>query len=272
MTSGSPSFTQACALTPVASGAWSATVDPGWLQGRGAFGGLVAAMLLRAGQELCGQPARLPRTLNVHFCAPALPGRLDVTARVARQGATISHVVAEAHQQGGLVTTAVITFAASRPGATLAHNTLVLPADVLPFAETQPVPREAPMPVFTQNFEYRFCGGTLPFSGGDHATMASWISPRIPVVQDAAYTVALLDVLPPAAFGLLDRPAAGASVDLRMDLLAVPPGGVAEPSAQPCLVHSAAAYTGDGYSREDAWLFAADGTPLGRGRQMVVLL
>ncbi|MEZ4463638.1 MAG: hypothetical protein R3F43_03745 [bacterium] len=61
-------FAEAVAWAPAGPGRWRGHIDPTWMQGRGAFEGLVGAVILRAMSTLVDRP---PRTLTVHFCGPA---------------------------------------------------------------------------------------------------------------------------------------------------------------------------------------------------------
>jgi len=72
---------------------WQATVSADWLQGRSAFGGLQAALAVRAMRELV--PADMPlRTLQVTFVAPVPVGGVTIRAERLRAGRNVIHVEA----------------------------------------------------------------------------------------------------------------------------------------------------------------------------------
>ena len=64
---------------------WTGTVPDDWSQGRSIFGGLQAALVLRAMRALV--PGHLPlRVMQTTFVAPVLTGTVHVRARVLRAG------------------------------------------------------------------------------------------------------------------------------------------------------------------------------------------
>ena len=72
---------------------WTAAVSDDWLQGRSTFGGLQAALALRAMRGLV--PATLSlRSLQVAFVAPVSGGAVRITARVLREGKNVIQVEA----------------------------------------------------------------------------------------------------------------------------------------------------------------------------------
>jgi len=74
-------------------GAWTASVGDDWLQGRSVFGGLQAAIALKAMRSLV--PGGIPlRTLQVTFVAPVPAGTVTAQARVLRTGKSAIQVEA----------------------------------------------------------------------------------------------------------------------------------------------------------------------------------
>ena len=60
-------FQEASQVTALGDGRFSATVDASWSQGRGVYGGMVAALLTRALVAMVDAPDRHLRTLTVHI-------------------------------------------------------------------------------------------------------------------------------------------------------------------------------------------------------------
>ena len=75
-------------------GCFDCTIAEAWYVERGPNGGYLSALLLRAMQAIVAEPARSPRSLNVHFCAPAQPGPARIEASLERKGRTLSSVTA----------------------------------------------------------------------------------------------------------------------------------------------------------------------------------
>ena len=143
--------------------------------------------------------------------------------------------------------------------------------EVLPFDVDVAPWADASMPTFTQHFEYRFCGGLIPFGGGDESYMAAWLRPRTPLNLDAALACALLDAMPPAVFTRLKKRAPAASVDFTLHLFHSFPLAVSTPEdAYLCTVRSVVA--DHGYTEQLNQLWRADGTLLGQCRQLVAVL
>src|SRR5579864_204174 len=74
-------------------GGWTAQVTEDWMQGRSVFGGLQAALTVRAMRA--SVPREIPlRVLQMVFVAPVGPGPVDVRAGVLRAGKSATHVEA----------------------------------------------------------------------------------------------------------------------------------------------------------------------------------
>jgi acyl-CoA thioesterase len=247
------------------------SVDASWLQGRGAFGGLLSAGLVRCLRDTVVEPGFVPRTLTVHFCAPAREGAIDVVTRIERQGVHVAHLTARILQDDKPVVVATSTFASARTiDDAGAHYDLTHMPQAPAWSDVEPVPVGVPlMPVFTQHFEYRFCMGPGVFSGGDEPLMGAWVRPRDVVTLDAPLVAALLDTLPPAVFSRLSTPRAAASVDLTVhfcaDLHDVP-------ASLPLLVTASSRTARDGYTDQQHELWTQDGKLLAHARQLVALL
>lgn len=92
------------------------TIDASWYQGRGAFGGIMAAVLLREMQAKVADAERIPRSITVHFCAPATEGPMDVKMEVVRSGSRVSHATARVVRGDETMTLATASFAKPRVG------------------------------------------------------------------------------------------------------------------------------------------------------------
>src|SRR5918999_2889527 len=79
---------------------YRATVDPGMSGFKGAHGGYLMALALRALSSTVGDPTRVPRSLSAYLLAPVEPGPVDLHARVDRAGGsmTIASVRLEQHR------------------------------------------------------------------------------------------------------------------------------------------------------------------------------
>src|SRR4051812_28361567 len=94
----SASFHRQLALAG-ANGSYSAQISDLWSQGRAAFGGLVAALLARALEQVV-PPDRTLRSALIDFIAPVAPGAVTVQASVLRAGKSLVHAEARMLQAG----------------------------------------------------------------------------------------------------------------------------------------------------------------------------
>lgn len=163
------SFDDAVALQHTAPGRMRAKTSPDWANMVGPFGGLTAALMLRAVEE---QPDRIgePLSLTVNFAAPITDGDLDITATAVRTNRTNQHWLVELSQDGVVTTTATTVFGIRRDS----------------WSETEASPWQVPAPeeiaptglhptiAWARNFEMRFVEGAVP--GADAEPSPSSVS------------------------------------------------------------------------------------------------
>ena len=265
------SFESASRFEQVEPGLYTGFVDAAWYQRRGAYGGLVAAILVRAFEEEVNDSSRPIRTLTVHFCAPVLAEvPVDVQVRIEREGRYVTQLTGRMVQGGGTVATATATLAADRPGSAPAWSQEPVPA--MPSLADVPVSPDLPiMPGFTRFVQYRFCVGGIPFTGQREAEIGGWCRFREPVVADTAMFAALLDVWPPAVAVMADGlTATASSVDLTYHFLQpLPLSGVGEMEEYFMTARSRVGVPG--YAEEQGELWTADGRLVARARQWVAI-
>lgn len=258
-------FERAVTLAPDGT----ASIDASWYQGRGAFGGILAALLLRAMRDRVGDAARTPRSLTVHFCGPATEGPSEVHAEIVRAGSRVTHASARLVRGGETSTLATASFCRTRPGPAyaLAEMPVVAPAASLP-----ELPQGLPgVPSFFAHVDARFAGETMPFSGASRPEVAAWVRLREPVPIDAAVAALLLDALPPAITATFDGPRAVASVDFTVQLFERLPERAGAPDEHH-LVAIRSRWADDGYAEELRDLWSPQGVLLGQCRQLLALL
>ena len=91
------SFGEAVDWASAGTNQWGGEAPPEWMQGRASFGGIVAAVGLRALRAALGD-ARVPRTIHTSFFGPLGPGAARVTAEIVRRGRFVTHGRAELWQ------------------------------------------------------------------------------------------------------------------------------------------------------------------------------
>lgn len=191
------------ALTAIGPNHLRAEVPDGWQQGRGAFGGLVIGLLIRAAAAVAGDPSRPLRSLGAELCGPTQPGPADIFVDVLRTGTGVTTLAVRLVQADEVQAHAVAVHARTRdPG--LQWTELQPPSLAPPSGLPLGTPDEAP--VFARHCEFRPVHAPL-FVGGDEARAEGWFRfKRPPTVRDAAYLAMLCDGWWPAAFSRLTTP------------------------------------------------------------------
>ncbi len=195
---------------------WQATVSEDWLQGRSAFGGLQAALALRAMRELV--PADMPlRSLQTTFVAPVPAGTVGIRARCMREGRSVIQVEASLCDGDQTLCQLVGVFGKARPS--ILDFQPVQP----PVTSTTTAPElryvEGRMPAFTQHFGARWLRGDLPFSGGHQRESVLRLSLRDEGPVDETHVLAFADFIPPIALSMFAAPTPGSSLTWMIELL-----------------------------------------------------
>lgn len=154
-------FDEAMRLAPSADGTLRGTTSEAYWNFTGPFGGVTAAILLRAALM---QPQRIgtPLSITVNFCAPLAKGDFSIGVREARTNRSTQHWSMELSQPGlGIAATATAAFAVRRD--TWGHQSAA-PPDA-PAPETlPPLPTEGLM-AWLQRYRFKFAKGQ-PFRPG----------------------------------------------------------------------------------------------------------
>jgi acyl-CoA thioesterase len=137
--------------------------NPEWANQVGPFGGITAAVMLRAIET---QPDRIgePLALTVNFTAPIADGDFDISLRAARTNRTNQHWIAELSQDGAVTTTATAVFGVRRGtwASTEAHPpTAPPPEQLIPGG-----PSPSDFIAWGRRYDMRFVEGAFP---GEHA-------------------------------------------------------------------------------------------------------
>ncbi len=251
-------------IEPRGDGRYLVRVGPGYEQGPGIFGGLVAGIFgAIAEREAPGWPVR---GLSMELAAPTPPGRLEVRWRALREGVRTRFAVATLLDPEGRPTvSAGMVLGKARP----------VDVTLEPLAPILPPPGSLPggsggmsgAPAFTRHFEYRFAEG-LPFAG--RAPRGSgWIRPREAAPLDTKWGLILLDAWPLAMIFAVRGPRPMTSLAIQMQLFhPLPP-------SPPGVFHGVTVQTEqlrEGYADQRTSLFDASGRVWGRASQIVAVL
>lgn len=205
------SFAEVVDWAPDGPNAWLGEVPSEWMQGRAAFGGIVAAVGLRALRASLGE-GRVPRSIHTSFFGPLGPGPARVTAEIVRRGRFVTHGRAEVRQGDVLQAQVTATFADDRDSGVLVEA---------PTRPARPGPEglmdlpyiDGVTPAFTRAFALRWTDGAIPFSGAKQAGLGGWCRHRSDPGRDPyAALVGLLDLWPSPVVSMLSRPGPASSV------------------------------------------------------------
>ncbi|MBX7197448.1 MAG: thioesterase family protein [Sandaracinaceae bacterium] len=263
------SFRDASSLERLARGRFRASADASWAQGRGLYGGLVAALLARALEAEAPSGQRIAR-MTVCFTAPFAAGAAMLSVSTVRTARNVSCMRAEIANEGADAPAAscLATLARPRPSAALVHHGLVPPPVPAP-DEVPDGPGELYFPAFASRFEFRQCLGPRPFSGGAQARVGGWCRSREGAPFDPALVVALLDAWSPAAVGVSPGWCPVASLEMTVHFLVPLP----HTRASGWLLYDASCdHAEGGLADERAVIFDQHGTPLATAQQLVALL
>lgn len=258
-------FEQLLALDEVSQANYRVHIPDGWQQGRGAFGGLVGSLMMRAARKHL--PATPMRSMQAQFLAPAVVGHAECLVSALKAGTGVAAASVVMMQQDVVVANATIVAAGARKNP-MSWATAT-PPTMRPWSELSAMPLGLAMaPVFTQHFEYRPTG-PMPFSGGKEARSDGWIQVRqaggavsdeLVLAYADAYWASAMVRLP------MPRPAATVSFALQYQTPLV------GRSDEPLYLRASAPWAADGYCTEFRELWTASGELVATNQQVIAII
>ncbi|MCV7414148.1 acyl-CoA thioesterase [Mycolicibacterium litorale] len=192
-------FDEAIELEPTElAGRLRGRTRPDWANMVGPFGGMTAAVLLRAVEV---QPERIgePLALTVNFAAPVADGPFDIAVKAVRTNRTNQHWLVELWQDGAVKTNATAVFGLRRDtwsDTERAVPPVPAPADVA----------ESGLPdmiVWARNYEMRYVEGGVPGPGAQpepSSVTTLWARDRRGRALDFPSLTAMSDIFYPRVF------------------------------------------------------------------------
>lgn len=195
------------------------SIPDAWSQGRSTFGGLQAAIALRAARTCV--PEALPlRTMQATFIGP-LANAAEARARVLRSGKNVIHVQVELYQladRNAATLAALLIFVFGAARASQVSRKRLMP-DLTVHAPSVKMPLIAGVtPNFCREFDADWLRGGLPFSGRQEPECAVQVAMLDRGPASEAHVIALADYLPPIAFSHLRTPASGSSLTWMLEM------------------------------------------------------
>lgn len=252
-------------------------VRPGWLQGRGAFGGLVVAWLARAMELTESDANRVVRTLAAEIVAPVAAGPATIRVEALRVGKGVSTYAARMLQAGSGGDEVVAHATASLGKRRIADRDFALPVppDAPPPSFVDAIPIGPPLgPEFAQHVDFRPVSG-LPMSApggladGEARALGYVRLKEAPPCVDTAYLAAIADAYWPTLLATEPMLRPTATLSFSLDVLVDP--GTLSP-ATTFLVASRSIAGRDGYVVEDREVFDEAGRLVALNRQTFVII
>jgi len=247
---------------PVEGGHFQGHVPDDWMQGRAAFGGLLAAGAVRLAQQ--AEPERPVRTLEARFFEPVAVGPFQARVETLRAGRSLAHVQVEVWQGERRCYRAVICLGADRPSDLLVPTT---PAPESPEPDSLPAMPyiQGLTPAFTQHVDFRFIGA-LPFSGSQAASLDGWCR-FSDGASGLAGVVGLIDTWPAPILTSATRPVPASTVHWTAHVL-----GDIDPDPHAWYRYQARTRSSaHGYTTFDAHLWTASGRLVSWSEQLTVV-
>ncbi|WP_067898154.1 acyl-CoA thioesterase [Nocardia vaccinii] len=264
MTTEATSLELATSLEPVGAGIAKVALSPAWWIEGTAYGGYLAALLLRAAQAECGQDQR-PLSLTVHFISAVRPGPAEVQTRAVSAGRSSSTVTATLSQGGSCRAFAVVAFGRDRGGPLLDEHSMPV-GDPPELSEPLTVRAEvrARFPLHAR-FERR----RLAESARKTFDVGGWIRLSDPQPLDYLSAVTFLDSWVAAATTKVAASRMLTLVYFVQFLCPLPLEN--ERSRDYALAVFRSGSARDGYAEDDGELWNQRGTLLARAQQVVVI-
>lgn len=253
-------FIEDTAVTRVGPGRFTADLHDRWSSLVGIHGGYTAAIVANAMTAAVDDPSRALRAFATQFVSVPGPGPVDIEVTVERTGKSMTTTSARLLQEGRVLQVAHAASSTTRSG--LAYDDYVRPRDADP-GDTPRFASSSGVGHF-QNADVRLDPDLVLFGGATEARVAAWLRPLQGELIDAAWLVAMCDLLPPAVFSRTTSPVKAATIEYVVHLAtgepSVPPGEFVYLSCHSPL-------SGEGFSVEDAIMWAPDGRVLAVARQ-----
>jgi acyl-CoA thioesterase len=259
-------FEAATAVERLGQGRYRVDVGPEWGVRRGANGGVVAAVVLRALMAEVDDASRTPRSLTVHYPAALDPGPAEAVVTIERAGRGMTTASLRLMQEGKPVALGLGAFSPDRPSVD--YDDLTRPA--------RPGPDDLPLfardaalaPPFAANYTARMAAGTPPFAGADTAEAAVWLQMNDPTPLDYPLLAALTDAWVPVIFSTQTTPLMSPTIDLTVHFRALLPLDGADLGPWLCIFRTRLA--AHGFMEEDGEIWTRDGVLLAQSRQLAL--
>lgn len=242
---------------------WSFNITEDWLQGRTTYGGLSAAICLRAIENEFDDLPPL-RSMQVNFIGP-VAGEVEIEVTLLRRGKSVAYISAEMKANDQVATHCVCCFGTKRESR---MNTVFGDTPSVPtFSESKNFFQHGPGPTFSNQFHCRLAKGGFPVSGSPDSEHFIWVKHKDELANDMPALVGIADMPPPAVLPMFKEFAPISSMTWMFNILTED----LETEDGWWLMRSAAEHSKDGYSSQDMQVWNTSGDLVLTGRQNVAI-
>src|SRR5271168_5271294 len=260
-------FSETLASMQTVDRGWSAVVGEDWSQGRGAFGGLVAALGNQAMRRLVPADRQL-RGLETVFVGPAVAGSVRMEAEILRVGKAVTIACARLWSADQIAATLTGIYGAPRAvviSIAPQANAGVRAVQDLPDSQFQP---GRPGPGFLQHFAMRFAEGSRPFTGSASSRSKAYIRHQDSGSLTESHVVALIDCIPSPVMQMMTTPAPSSSLTWTLQFLRHDYTFATDAWWR---IDTELDSAGNGYACQSSVVMDPAGTPAALSRQLVVV-
>ena len=259
-------FSQTLSSMQAVDNGWTAVIGEDWSQGRGTFGGMVAALGNEAMRRVVPGDRQL-RGLETVFVGPAAAGTVRMEAQVLRVGKAVTIACARVWSADQIAATLTGIYGAPRATQiSISPPVNAAVRDVQDLPDSTFPPRSGP--AFVEHFGVRFAEGSRPFAGLGVNRSKAYIRHKDTAPLTESHVVALIDCIPSPLLQMMTTPAPSSSLTWTLQFLrhdySFAPGAWWRIDTE---VDSA----GSGYACETSVVLDPAGLPAALSRQLVVV-
>lgn len=242
-----------------------ASISDEWTSLQGAHGGIVAALALKAAEEVLAREGisaeASMRAATLGYVSGNVVGDIDIEVEIIRQGRALSTTHVRTSQNGK--TTTVARFYHSPPWDGMEYSDV--PAMPQRPSETINLYREGTKS-HLNNVETHLHSSTAILAGADRAEWMAWSRPLHGGSLDSAWLLMFGDYFPPAVFAKATTPQRAVTIEYSIQVHSAAGNWVlGDDEYLTSRMH--AFHSHDGFAVEDGWIYLPDGQLLATTRQ-----
>lgn len=239
-----------------------------WCQGRTAFGGLSAALMLQNMKYQLKDTRRL-LSMSVNFIGPLFSqAPFSIDTQILRQGKNATQMTSTITQNEQVCLVSQACFGQPRPSKVVvpSHHTFSLapanPLQVIPHHENI-------TPAFFQHIDLNLQNGDMPFTHSKNSTLGGWMKFKEQPTSSITdvHLLALADAWPPTLLQMASSPSPASSMSWYIEFLK----DVHLDSKDWLGFEAKTHHSSCGYGMEDANIYSPDGNLLAMSRQTVAI-